>query len=373
MSIDIETYPLQSLSLNEAQSLQFRIIDTVTRHFTGHEVLSLGDLGVVKGYNKPVYTKKVEKVFADVFNAQSALLVRGAGTGALRWALTSTLKANQTILLHDAPIYPTTKVTLETMGINIVFADFNDEAAITQAINENKDKINAVLVQHTRQKINDKYDFAKTVSYIKALLPNTPIITDDNYAALKVQKIGCQTGADLSSFSSFKILGPQGVGVILGKQEYIDKIEKYQYSGGSQVQGFEAMQALRGLIYAPVSLAISAQVSEELVQRLNNGEIESVKRAFIANAQSKVVLVELKKNYAKELLEITPEFGAAPHPVGSESIFEFAPMIYRVSGTFREQDPTLEKRMLRINPMRSGTDTIIRILKCSLEKVEARN
>ena len=45
-------------------------------------------------------------------------------------------------------------------------------------------------------------------------------------------------------------------------------------------------------------------------------------------------------------------------------------MIYRVSGTFRAEDKTLEERMIRINPMRSGADTVIRILKLCLEKIE---
>ena len=45
-------------------------------------------------------------------------------------------------------------------------------------------------------------------------------------------------------------------------------------------------------------------------------------------------------------------------------------VIYRVSGTFRAQDPTIEHRMIRINPMRSGPDTIIRILRSCMEQVE---
>jgi hypothetical protein len=36
-------------------------------------------------------------------------------------------------------------------------------------------------------------------------------VTDDNYAVMKVPRIGCQCGADLSCFSLFKLLGPGGV------------------------------------------------------------------------------------------------------------------------------------------------------------------
>ena len=160
------------------------------------------------------------------------------------------------------------------------------------------------------------------------------------------------------------------IGAVIGSKELIDRIYKMQYSGGSQVQGHEAMEALRGLIYAPVALAIQSEVNEELVRRLNAGEVPHVRQAFLANAQSKVLLVEFDQEIAEKILDAAPKFGAAPHPVGSESKYEFAPMIYRVSGTFRAQDPTIEHRMIRINPMRSGPDTIIRILRSCMEQVE---
>lgn len=364
----MKTYPLHSISLDEAKKLQFKIIDTITKHFDGREVLSLGDLGVVKGLNKPTYTKKVENVFAEVFEAEAAILVRGAGTGAIRWGLISFMKSGDTILVHEAPIYPTSKVTIETMGLNVVTANFNNLDDIKEVISKHPE-IKGALVQNTRQKIDDFYELEEVITTIKESNENIRIVTDDNYAALKVKKIGNQCGADIGSFSCFKILGPEGVGVLIGKKDLIDKVYSLNYSGGSQVQGHEAMEALRGLVYAPVSLAIQSEVNEELVSRLKSGEIPEIKDAFLANAQSKVLLVELKEDIAEEVLEITTKYGAASHPVGSESKYEFVPMMYRVSGTFRAADPTLEKRMIRINPMRSGADTIIRILKSSIEEV----
>lgn len=365
----METYPLPSLSLEQAKQLQFKIVDAVTRHFDGLEVLNLGDLGVVKGNGKPHWTQKAERVIADVFDAPAALLVRGAGTGALRWGLHAMLEHGGTLLVHDAPVYPTTKTSLELMGVRLIKADFNDADALAQILRQSAGDIDGVLVQHTRQKIDDRYDFAAVVRQIKEALPNTPILTDDNYAALKVPAIGCQAGADLSSFSCFKTLGPAGIGLLVGSEEYVGRAAAQQYSGGSQVQGYEAMEALRGLIYAPVALAIQAEVGQQIVDRLNAGELPGVCAAFLANAQSKVILVEFEQPIAAQLMEHSFRFGAAAHPVGSESIYEFAPMIYRISGTFRAQDPRLEHRMIRINPMRSGADTVLRILKQSMDAI----
>ena len=69
------------------------------------------------------------------------------------------------------------------------------------------------------------------------------------------------------------------------------------------------------------------------------------------------------------MLKEAQKLGAAPNPVGAESKYEMVPMFYRVSGTFRKADPTLEQRMIRINPMRAGADTILDIIKKSVERV----
>lgn len=367
----MQTYPLNSISLEEAQQRQFKLVDIITKHFRGEELLSLGDLGVVKGLNKPSYTKKVEEILAEFFGVERAMLVRGAGTGALRFGFMTFLMPGDKILVHDAPIYPTSKTTLAFMGAIPVYVDFHKHEEIKKVIGENPD-LKGVLIQHTRQKMEDHYDLGETIESIRLYNPDLTIITDDNYAAMKVEKIGTQAGADLATFSLFKLLGPEGIGLILGRADLISKIVELNYSGGSQVQGYEAIEALRGLIYAPVMLAIQASVNEQLVTMLNNGEVQGVRKAYLANAQSKVLLVELSEPIAEEVLKYANELGAAPHPVGAESKYEFVPMFYRVSGTFLEAEPSLAKKMIRINPLRSGPDTIIRILKSSIQQALER-
>ncbi len=364
----MRTYPLCSLSVEEAMKRQFRVVDCITKEFEGHEFLNRGDLGVVMGLNKPVTTWKAEKVIARIFHAEAAMLVRGAGSGAIRLGLHAMLKCGEKILVHKAPIYSTTATSLEMMGIIPVEADYNDLSDIRRALTADPD-IAGALVQYTRQKLDDRYDMGEVIRTIKDVR-DIPIITDDNYAVMKVEKTGAEWGADLSCFSSFKLLGPEGVGVIIGKKAYIDKLIQENYSGGMQVQGHEAMDVLHGLVYAPVSLAIQAQVNEECVRRLKDGEIPEVKDAFLANAQSKVLLVEFYDDIAGKVLEEAQKLGAAPNPVGAESKYEMVPMVYRVSGTFRKADPTLERRMIRINPMRAGADTILEIIKKAVERVK---
>jgi len=295
------------------------------------------------------------------------MFVRGAGTGALRMALFAVVGNAGRLIIHKAPIYPTTKTSIDMMGIVTHEVDFNDVDAVREAVLTAS--ADAVLIQVTRQKPDDSYDLKELISAIRAANPDIPIITDDNYAALKTPHIGAQIGGDLATFSCFKLLGPEGVGVVVGKKKWIDEMRAMNYSGGLQVQGHEALEALRGMIYAPVALAISAGVADEVTARLKAGEIPGVADAYVVNTQSKVVIAQLERPIASEVLKAACELGAAPHPVGAESKYEFVPMFYQVSGTFRAANPDATRFMIRINPMRAGADTVIRILKQALEGI----
>ncbi|KXY46248.1 MULTISPECIES: aminotransferase class V-fold PLP-dependent enzyme [Bacillus] len=364
----MKTYPLKSLIIEEAIQLQFKLVDSVTKEFKGSEILTRGDLGVVPGLNQPQTTYKVEKVLANFFEAEAAMLVRGAGTMAIRLALHAVMKPTNTLLVHKAPIYPTTKTSIEMMSLKTVEADFNNLDEVRKILKEHQ--IDAALVQFTRQKPEDAYDIGEVIQCMKQINPSLPIITDDNYAVAKVPKIGSELGASLACFSTFKLLGPEGVGCIIGDKNYIEKLRKENYSGGLQVQGFEAIDVVRGLIYAPVSLAISATVSEDVCARLNQGELAGVKEAYIANAQSKVIIVELKEPIASDVLTEAEKLGGLPNPVGAESKYEFSPLFYRLSGTFRAANPEASKNMIRINPNRSGSGTVLRILDTAIKRVK---
>ena len=362
----MKTWPLPALSLSEAMEKQFALVDAITRHFSGAEFLSGGDRGLVPGLGRPKATEKTEAVLSDFFGQEDAVLVRGAGTGSIRAALAAAFKPGDSIFVHSAPVYPTTKVTLDMMNLLTTTVDFND---IDSAVNYYRNSpASGVLVQLARQKPDDSYDYVSLIQALKQTFPDKPIVSDDNYAVMKVPKTGCQAGADMSCFSLFKLLGPEGIGCVTGKRVYIEKIRASHYSGGVQVQGTEAMEALRSLVYAPVALAIQAQVCDEVTARLLNGEVKGVKDAFVVNAQSRVIIVELEEAKAQAAIEKAEHYGAAPYPVGSESRYEITPLFYRVSGTFIKSDPSLASRMIRINPMRAGAETIVNILKRSIEE-----
>jgi hypothetical protein len=327
-------------------------------------ILNAGDFGVNQLHGRPLHTEKAERALAEFFHCESACLVRGSGTGAIRSLLMVVAKPTQEILLHKAPIYPTTDVTMRAMGLTPVYLDFNNIPGMGEEIVA---RTKIAIVQHARQQLCDQYQMREIISQLKKINPSIFILTDENYLVCKVEQIGVELGADASAFSTFKLLGPEGIGCVLGSKQIIQRIRKDCYSGGSQVQGVEALKTLRAMVYAPVALAIQREVVDETVKVLNEKNIPGITKAYSANAQSRVILVKFEKPIAKTVLKNAVQFGAAPHPVGAESKYEIAPMFYRVSGTFLKEDPTLAEYMIRINPMRSGSNLIVDILKKAME------
>jgi hypothetical protein len=357
----MRTFPLPALTLDEAVKKQFALVKAITGHFTGTEFLSAGDLGLVPGLGRPRSTAAAEAVLAEFFGQEDAVLLRGAGSGSIREALQSAFVPASLVFIHSAPPYPTTETSFKALGLKTMAADFNHPGDAAAAYKSSGAA--GALVQLARQKPDDSYDYEELIAAFKAALPDKPLISDDNYAVMKVPRIGCEAGADLSCFSLFKLLGPEGIGCVAGKKVYVEKIRGGHYSGGLQVQGHEALEALRSLVYAPVALAIQAEVCDEVAGRLCSGEVPGVRDAFVVNAQSRVIIVELEKPDAPEVLKRAEGLGAAPYPVGAESRYEVTPLFYRVSGTFLKDDPSRASRMLRINPMRSGAATVLDILR----------
>lgn len=353
---------LPSLSIEEAQEKQFKLVHMMSRHFEGRQFLSMGDLGVAPKYKRPEQTYLVERVLADFFGTEDCALVRGAGTGAIRNILSMLLSAGEQMFIHTAPVYTTTKETIRILGIKTVGADYNDLDSVRAAIRNHPD-VKVFYVQHARQQPTDHYHLEDVIKTVKEERPDLPIVVDDNYCAMKMKGIGVELGADYSTFSGFKLLGPEGIAVIAGKKEGIERVHQYNYSGGGQVQGYEAMEMLRMMTFAPVSLAIQGEQVEKLCQALNEGAVAGIRAAYITNAQSKNVIVELEDPIAQEVIKLSDTHGAATHPVGAESKYEIIPMIYRVSGSFLEAQPELKEYGLRINPMKSGASTIIDILR----------
>ena len=104
------------------------------------------------------------------------------------------------------------------MGLEPMMVDLNR----LDSINEKTIKeVKFCLIQHSRQRIDDRYNLEETIKRLKKMNKNLYILVDDNYVVMKVEKIGIQSGGDISAFSLFKLLGPEGIGCIIGDRKSI--------------------------------------------------------------------------------------------------------------------------------------------------------
>ncbi|MDN5302160.1 MAG: hypothetical protein PWQ60_1674 [Thermoanaerobacteraceae bacterium] len=377
-----KTGTLNQMTLNEAIDKQFEIVQKIYENMTAKEFLSAGDFGQAAhpdgrpmgfGGGRPERTIEVEKVMASLFNTEAALLVLGGGTGAVRTALSSVLPPGGMLLIHDAPIYKTTEATIKSMGYLTIKIDFNN----LEALDNLKEKPDAALIQHIPQKPGDNYRLSNIISALKKHWGDDfPVIVDDNYAVMRARKIGVELKADLSAFSFFKLLGPEGIGCIVGKRSFIEKASTMLSSAGCQVQGPTAMAALRGLVYSPVALALQKQVIEqvanEISEMVKKGEkpwVDFIDQVVPLEVSHPNVLVLLKKPIASQLLKASWEIGAAAYSVGEESIYDIIPVFTYVSSNFIKAWPELKEYAIRINPFRSGPETVIDIFRKAIQKI----
>ncbi|MET7640718.1 aminotransferase class V-fold PLP-dependent enzyme [Streptomyces sp. NPDC005438] len=360
-----ETHPLPTVPLSDAMATQFRLLECVARHFEGEQLFT-ADVGVTPGTGRPRATARVEAVLAEFLGAEAAALVQGAGTGAIRAALTAApLGEGNTrteLLIHRAPVYRTTATTLRAMGTPTVAVDFNDARALDEALASGR--FAWAYGQHSRQRLADRYDLGAVLEACRAHGVRT--LVDDNYAVLRVPRSGVELGADASCFSLFKLHGPEGVGAVVGSADLVERVHADNYSGGGQVQGHQALDALRALTHVPVMWAIQSQVGAEVAARLDAGEVEGVAEVRLANAQDRCLLVRLDQPVARDLPAVAARYGAAPYPVGANSRYEVAPMFYRMSGSTLDDAPELADWTIRVNPMRAGADLVLDILRRSL-------
>ena len=361
------THPLRTTTGVEARELQQRLVAGLMKHLPDAGLFR-SDVGVAPGLGRPAATAQVELALADAFPAPAAALVQGAGTGAIRAALSAGpwRSPGRRLLVHAAADYPTTAVLFADAGAELVRADANDPAAWEAALAD-PGCPEWVYLQHTRQQLSDSYDLGSAIE--AARRHGKRVVVDDNYAVVRTPRIGAQLGAAASAFSLFKLHGPEGVAAVLGDADVLEAVHRANYSGGGQVQGHQALDAVRALVMVPLNWAAQSEASVEVAARLQAGEVPGIADTTLANAQDLCVIALLDRPVADQVRAAAAALGAAPYPVGSNSRYEIAPLVYRMSSSSLAANPELAAWSLRINPMRAGADLVVDLLRRALAAV----
>ena len=230
------------------------------------------------GYND-VGRDKIEKVYADVFHTEVALVRPQivCGTHALTIALTANLLPGDELLSPVGKPYDTleevigireSKCSLKEYGVSyrqvdlLPNGDFDYEN-IKKAVNE---KTKLVTVQRskgyaTRPTLSVK-KIGELISFLKKIKPSVIVMVDNCYGEFVEEKEPSDVGADMIVGSLIKNpgggLAPIG-GYICGKKEYIDRCS-YRLSApglGQEVgASLGVMQSFyQGLFLAPTVVA----------------------------------------------------------------------------------------------------------------------
>jgi len=69
---------------------------------------------------------------------------------------------------------------------------------------------------------------------------------------------------------------------------------------------------------------------------------------------------------AEEFLRSAWRHGSPSQSIGEEAQYEFLPLFTYLTSTFLKATPGLERFAVRINPMRGGTETVMRVLRSAL-------
>ena len=297
---------IENLSLKCEEKLKdtFKIFED-TCFYNSQKVLkafqdnnvSVSDFKEVTGYGYyDAGRDKLEKIYADIFHAEDALVRTQimSGTHALNLTFTGLLKHGDTLLFITGEPYDSLKSiiglsgdsrnSLIKNGINIEIIDLidNDFDEIRILERLKKSKVKMVEIQRSRGYSDRKSltitKIEKIIKAIKSVDKEVIIMVDNCYGDLVEKKEPTDVGADIICGSLMKNLGGGSCktgGYVVGKKEYVNDVaERLTAPGVGKELGSNLNQNLsfyRGLFTAPnvvcsslKSMAFASCILEEL-------------------------------------------------------------------------------------------------------------
>lgn len=235
--------------------------------------------------------------FINAENASTVVFVRGAteGINLVAYALEHTFSPGDTILLtlleHHSNIVPWQMVA-QRRGLKILFADITDDGRLDiddfkRKLLEGKPKL--VACTQLANSLGTITPIDEVVTLSKE--SGAKVLVDGSQGAchlgVDVQKLG----ADFYVFSSHKIYGPTGVGVLYGKPEALSIMKPFQ-GGGDMIsfvsvdgsgwaevpQRFEA-----GTPSFPEAIALGAAI--DFISRVDRKELKTHEHALMLEAE----------------------------------------------------------------------------------------
>ena len=176
------------------------------------------------------------------------------------------LKAGDEVLLtkseHASNVLPWIKLS-EEIGIVIKYMDLDDDYSLPVSSVENSitDKTKVISIAHVTNVIGDIRDVYAIGEICKN--KNIYFCVDGAQSVPHLKVDFKKANMDFLSFSGHKMLGPTGVGVLVGKYDLLQEMEPLCYGGGMN-QSFEADSSYE-LKNAPTKLEAGTPAIAEVI------------------------------------------------------------------------------------------------------------
>ncbi len=285
-------------------------------HFNSATGYGYGDLG----------RDIIEKVYADVFKTESAL-VRAqfvSGTHALSTSFFGVLRPGDTMLsitgmpydtLHQVIGLVDNDSSLKAFGINfeeinLINNDFNYEK-LKEILNNQEIKVIHIQrsIGYESRNTLSIQQLDKVINFIKNINSNIIILVDNCYCELCSKIEPSEVGADLVIGSLIKNLGggiASGGGYIVGKKDLVELCAQRLTSPGlgSEVGSSMGMNKLflQGLYFSPLVVsnalkikALTAKLFEKLNIKTINNNLNDIVLGIVFNDETKL------KTYVKAI------------------------------------------------------------------------
>lgn len=135
-----------------------------------------------------------------------------------------------TVMEHHANIVPWQLLgTRKRIGLRVVPMHPDGSLDLEQYRNLFSERTRLVAVCHVSNVLGTVNPIKEMVSYAHSM--GVPVLVDGAQAAPHMKMDMCDLDADFYAFSSHKMYGPAGVGVLYGKERWLEKMPPYQGGG----------------------------------------------------------------------------------------------------------------------------------------------
>jgi cystathionine beta-lyase family protein involved in aluminum resistance len=261
---------------------------------------------------------KIERIYADIFNTEDALVRREfiSGTHAISTCFFALLRPNDFILSITGKPYDTlwpvigltpNKSSLASFNIHFKYIDLINNDFDYDNIKTNLDNIKLVHIQRsigysTRETVSIS-KLEKVIKFIKEINPNIIIMVDNCYCELCSKKEPTDVGADVTVGSLIKNLGAgiaSNGAYITGKKELIELCAERLTSPGLGKEVGPSLNQnksfLEGIYLAPAVVSSALKVKRltaYLMNKLNietiNNDLNDIVLGIVFNDEAKLI------------------------------------------------------------------------------------